>query len=199
MNSPAFTELLRGHAPAESIDRLAAYAQLLERWSSRHNLVKAASREALVRRHLLESLLPLDGLPPTGRLIDIGSGAGLPGIPILCALSGWSGALVEPRQKRATFLRLAVREIGLDARVIQDRYEGVRDTGFDLITTRAVGGHDALLSWSRSRLRPGGMVAIWSTEAEARRWRRVSSWSVISSPIPGLDRGRLIMLRVCST
>lgn len=197
--SETFLDLLEGRVPRQALDRIVAYCELLERWAARHNLVRVATRRELVERHVLESLAVTEHLGPTGRLVDIGSGAGLPGVPVLCAMDGWSGILIEPRQKRWTFLSLVVRELGLQARVERTRYEAVEESGFDLVTARAVGGHEDLLRWASPRLAPNGAVAIWGTVNEERRLGGLSGWSVISSALPGLDRGRLIFFKVCST
>lgn len=199
MSEPSFVDLLEDRAPREAIDRLVAYGELLERWSDRHNLVRVVDRRELVERHLLESLAPIEHLKTEGRLVDVGSGAGLPGVPLLCAMEGWSGLLIEPRQKRWAFLSLVIRELGLDALAARVRYKDVAETGFDLVTSRAVGGHEVLLEWARRHMCSSGTVAIWGTVDEARRLGGLSGWSVISSPLLGLDRGRLIFFKVCST
>ena len=199
MVQPSFSDLLQDRAPQRAIDRLAAYCEILEKWASRHNLVRVSGRRELVDRHILESLAPIEHLGQTGRLVDIGSGAGLPGVPLLCAMDRWSGLLVEPRQKRWAFLSLIVRELGLDARVLRSRYETLNEGRFDLVTARAVGGHEALLAWAPEHLAPAGEVALWATIDEARRLGGLSGWSVLSSPLLGLERGRLIFFKVCST
>lgn len=199
MDRNSFTDLLEGRAPNEAVDRLAAYGELLERWAGRHNLVKVADRQELVDRHILESLAPLGHIDTTGRLMDAGSGAGLPGVPLLCVMNGWSGLLVEPRLKRWAFLGLVIRELGLNAEVVRDRYEAVEERDFDMVTARAVGGHEALLGWAANHIKPAGTVVIWATVDEEQRLGGLSGWSMLSSPLPGLDRGRLIFFKVCST
>lgn len=196
---PSFEALLEGRVPAAAIGRLAQYGRLLERWSEHHSLVRAADREALVTRHLVESVAGADGLPSGGTLVDVGSGAGLPGVPLLCALPGWRGVLLEPRLKRATFLALVIRELDLDAEVVRDRFEALTSGTFDLVTARALGRHEALLAWAAERLAPGGEVRLWATGDEAARLDGLVGWTVLSSPLPGLDRGRLIVLKVCFT
>ena len=199
MREASFRELLQDRAPRDAIDRLVAYGELLERWAGRHNLVRVADRQELVNRHILESLAPIEQIKERGRLVDIGSGAGLPGVPLLCALDGWSGLLVEPRQKRCAFLGLVIRELGLDAQVVRARYEAVEEIGFDMVTARAIGGYKALLTWAAGHIGPAGTVVIWGTVNEVRRLDGFSGGSVVGSPLPGLERGRLIFLKVCST
>jgi len=195
----SFDELLRGRVPPGAIDRLAAYGELLEHWSSRHNLICVANRTELVERHILESLAPIRDLPRSGALADIGSGAGLPGVPLLCAMDQWFGLLIEPRQKRWAFLSLVIRELGLNARAVRVRYEAAEEGRFDLITARAVGCHESLLAWAAGRLNPAGAVALWATSSEVQSLGGLLGWSMVSSPLPGLERGRLILFKVCST
>ncbi len=199
MRQPSFIELIQGRVPGGAVDRLVAYGELLERWSLRHSLVKVGSREELVERHILESLAPIGLLDQVGHMVDIGSGAGLPGIPLLCVMDRWSGVLLEPRRKRWAFLSLVVRELGLRAQVIRARYESLKEGGFNLITARAVGGHEALLAWAPEHLAPSGSVALWATTDEAQRLGGLSGWSMVTSPLIGLERGRLIFFKVCST
>ena len=109
-----FEGLLAAHAGGAALQRLIRYAGLLERWSERHNLVCFSSRAELVERHILDSLEAAPLLERSGRLLDVGSGAGLPGVPLLAVRPLWSGVLLEPRQKRWAFLRTAIRENDAD-------------------------------------------------------------------------------------
>lgn len=194
--------LRREGVEAACIEPLAAYLSLLSRWNTTHNLVAAGSLEELVRRHVVEALAGAGHLPSAaGLLIDVGSGAGLPGIPLLVARPGWRGILVEPRTKRWAFLHLVVRELGLDAEVVDRRYQEM-DLGeqlLDVVVSRALGGHDELLAWSREHLRPAGKVLLWTTEEEVRRLESAPGWRVVSSPLPELDRGRLADFQPCFT
>ncbi len=146
-----------------------------------------------------KSLAPLSHMGERGRLLDVGSGAGIPGVPLLCALPGWTGTLLEPRQKRWAFLKMVIRELSLEADVVKERYSDWSGARVDLVTARAVGGHEALLKWARTRLTEDGAVALWATDAEEELFREHPGWHVLSSPIPSLDRGRLIRFQVCFT
>jgi len=195
-----FSGLLAAHVEGRALQRLAHYAELLERWSERHNLVRYSSREELVRRHILDALAAAPLLVGSGRLLDVGSGAGLPGVPLLAVRPQWGGVLLEPRQKRWAFLRTVVRELGLEADVARSRFQDLGECPkFDLITVRAVGGHEALLEWARGRLTEGGEVVIWTTVDGQAALEAVAGWRVLSSQQPGLDCGRLARLQPCFT
>lgn len=201
--SDAYEAMLRGHvAEAEVRARLARYLALLERWAGTHNLVASATPEELVRRHVLEALAGLRALPgEPGLLVDVGSGAGLPGVPLLCAASGWRGLLVEPRQKRWAFLRLVVRELGLSAEAMRVRFQDLPvDAGeFTVVCARAVGRHRELLRWARPRLANGGKVVLWTTVDGCHELAQLSGWRMVSSPLPDSGSGRLAELQPCFT
>jgi 16S rRNA (guanine527-N7)-methyltransferase len=199
-NVAEFSDLLAAHAGGQPLQRLVRYAELVERWSERHNLVRFSSREEFVQRHVLDALAAAPLLRGSGRLLDVGSGAGLPGVPLLAVRPQWGGVLLEPRQKRWAFLRTAVRELGLDAEVARARFQDL-DEGprFDLITARAVGGHEELLLWARDRLTEDGEVVVWTTVDGQAVLEAVAGWRVLSSQQPGFERGRLARLQPCFT
>lgn len=196
----SFADLLAAHYEGEALRRLTRYAELLERWSERHNLVSFAGREELVNRHILDSLAAAPLLAGRGRLLDVGSGAGLPGVPLLAVRPQWRGVLLEPRQKRWAFLRTVVRELGLAAEVDRSRYQDLGECApFDVVTARAVGGYEDLLEWTRARLAPAGEVLLWTTDDGVTTMKAVVGWRVLSSRLPGLDCGRLARLQPCFT
>jgi 16S rRNA (guanine527-N7)-methyltransferase len=196
-----YRRLLEPHVGPEVGSRLARFAELLERWSRTHNLVRFGSRQELVQRHLLDALAAVPHLAPRGRLLDVGSGAGLPGIPLLVAVSQWRGVLLEPRSKRWAFLCHAVREVGVEAEVVRERLQdfGGRDQRFDLITVRALTVDHRLLAWARGWLVHDGCVLVWTTEALLEGLEGLSDWRVVSSPLPCLERGVLARLKPCFT
>lgn len=197
---PAFADLLAPFAADEGLERLVRYAELLERWSTRHNLVSAASREELVARHIADALAAAPLMPADGSLLDVGSGAGLPGVPLLAVHPGWGGILLEPRQKRWAFLSLVIRELDLDAAAERGRYQALEaGRRWDLITARAVGGYEELLGWAHRRLLPGGELVLWTTIETEKRLSAQPGWRVLSSALPGLDRGRLCRMQPCFT
>ena len=118
-----YRELLDEHLKGAVLERMVRYAELLELWSAKHSLVRFAEPRELVDRHLLDALAGVRLLEGRGRLLDVGSGAGLPGVPLLIAKPRWRGVLLEPRQKRWAFLKLVIRELGLDAEAVDRRYE----------------------------------------------------------------------------
>lgn len=121
----------------ETSGRLERYVELLREEASRQNLVSAATLDQVWNRHILDSAQLLRFEPNAGASwIDIGSGAGLPGIVIASMVEG-PITLVEPRRLRAEFLHKACESLGLKARVVCEKVERVQGK-FDVITARAV-------------------------------------------------------------
>ena len=121
----------------ETLARLHRYADLLTAEAARQNLVSRSALDELWRRHIVDSAQLVRFEPePNAAWVDIGSGAGLPGIVIACLVAG-PVTLIEPRRLRAEFLAAVVSDLGLRAPVVQskaERFEG----RFDVITGRAV-------------------------------------------------------------
>jgi len=192
---PSFNELLSVHFAGVALDGMIRYAELLEEWSARHSLVRFSSRAELVNRHLLDACAGTRLLKDGGRVLDVGSGAGLPGVPLLISQPGAEGVLLEPRQKRWAFLKRVIRDLELRAEAVDQRYQEIGSSErFDLITARAVGGYEGLLAWSRNHLSPGGGVALWTTREGEGALSLIAGWRVLSWPLVGLDRGRLVYL-----
>jgi 16S rRNA (guanine527-N7)-methyltransferase len=182
------------------VERLVRYAVLVERWSRRHSLICFRDRGELVQRHLAEALAALPSMGEQGVLVDVGSGAGIPGVPLLAVRAEWRGVLLEPRQKRWAFLRTVVRELGLRAVVLATRFEDHRPAvEVDLVTVRGLADVDAVLDWGRSLLSAGGKVLVWGTEEREARLAARAGWRVLSCALAHLERGRLIECRPCFT
>jgi len=90
--------------PEGSIDRLAAFLRLLEKWNRVHNLTAVRETDQMVALHLLDSLALLPHLTAARSLVDVGTGAGLPGIPIAIARPDLQVTLLDSSHKKATFL-----------------------------------------------------------------------------------------------
>lgn len=146
-------------------EKLRTYEDLLRLWSRRINLV---GPEALanLEAHCAEALEAADFLEPEGNVLDMGSGGGLPGIPIAIHCTEARVHLVEADEKKWAFLKAVIRECALNAVVLGDRLERVVERldpslHFSLVTSRAVGHHDRWLPVIRDRIPPGGRVALF--------------------------------------
>ena len=168
-----------GAPAAEDVDwprilpQLATYLELLLKWNARLNLTAIRAPEAIVLRHFGESLfagLRLFSAPGiesgTGAtMLDFGSGAGFPGIPIQILRPRLHVTLAESRQKKAAFLREAVRELGLEAEVWSGRVEDMPPVrAFDVVALRAV--DEMKLAVAAAARRALDTLAILGTRSE---------------------------------
>ena len=122
----------------EIVVKLEAFANLLHEWNQIHNLTGAKSLKAIYA-NIIDSLYPLTFIIKPKRLLDVGTGAGFPGLVLAIALEETEVVLSEPLKKRVSFLKYAAIDLGLvNVRVEAKRVEEVRDELFDLISSRAV-------------------------------------------------------------
>ena len=142
--------------PDSTIEHLLDYVELLLRWNGAYNLTAVRDPGEMVTRHLLDSLAVLPYV--TGQtLADLGTGAGIPGIPLALAKPELEVHLVDSNGKKTRFLREAIRHLKLSgrARVNECRVEAV-DGEFDCITARAFATLADMLAWGGHLLKPDG-------------------------------------------
>jgi len=183
---------------------LLAYLGLLARWNRTYNLTAVRDPREMVARHLLDSLAMapfLDDLAArNGSLADLGTGAGLPGIPLAIARPGLRVALVESNGKKARFLREAVRQLGLgNVQVAESRIEAFDAPGrFDAITARALATLPLILDLGGHLLAPGGrLLAMKGVVPDEEIAALPPGWRVESVQpltVPGLDAERHLVV-----
>jgi 16S rRNA (guanine527-N7)-methyltransferase len=140
----------RFNVSRETLGSLSAYVALLEKWQRRINLVSPTTLPDIWHRHILDSAQLLPYLPVVStrqrcQILDIGSGAGFPGL-VLSILGAGDVQLVESDQRKAVFLRTVIRELGLTARVSNQRIETLPACQPDVITARALAALPKLMS-----------------------------------------------------
>ena len=120
---------------------LLRYLALLDEWNAIHNLTAIRDPRQQVTKHLLDSLSVLPWVPERGRLLDVGAGAGLPGIPLALARPGLEVTLLDSRNKKVRFCEAAIAALGLAPRVraVHSRCESFHGPRFDAIISRAFG------------------------------------------------------------
>jgi 16S rRNA (guanine527-N7)-methyltransferase len=153
--------------------QLSNYLDLLVKWNARTNLTAIREPEEMVRRHFGESLFAAvhlgARLPSGARVLDFGSGAGFPGLPIQLLHPELRVTLAESQGKKSSFLREAVRTLGLPTEVWAGRVEAMpavdgSSRRFDAVTLRAVDNMQQALAEARQRVAPGGWLVTLSTE-----------------------------------
>lgn len=145
--------------------RFEAYLALLLKWNARINLTAVREPDAILRRHFAESVFAAGHVPAHAKtLLDYGSGAGLPGIPIALCRPQLAITLAESQSKKAAFLREAVRALELRAEVWDHRVEALpAHRVFDCVTLRAVDKMAAACRAAVPRLAPGGTLLVFAT------------------------------------
>ena len=149
-------------SPDAALDAtLAEFLRELARWGDRMNLVGSTNPTAM-SRHVEDSLAAVPHLPKGARVVDLGSGAGFPGLPIAIARRDLRVMLVEIREKRVAFLRHVVRTLELDVDVRRESIEVPPETRFEIALLRAVAAPERSLELARPWVDDAGEVWIWA-------------------------------------
>jgi 16S rRNA (guanine527-N7)-methyltransferase len=167
-----------------ALDQLAQYLELLLRWNARLNLTAVREPMQIVERHFIECIQCAQALPEVRTLLDFGSGAGLPGIPIAIVRPEISVTLGESQGKKAAFLREAGRVLGLNAEVFDQRIETMDpERTFDAVTLRAVDRMAEAATLGFKRVKPDGWMILFAT---------VQTEEALMAALPGLRWERRI-------
>ena len=144
--------------------RIQLYLDLLVKWNHKINLTAEKDPDSILKRHLFDSLQYCRAFKPSFRLMDIGSGAGFPGIPLKIIFPEMPLVLVESQRKRCSFMKTVVRELELDkTEVIHARAEdlpAIREGQFDAVIFRAVSSLNQCLKLGEWFVAPGGRLIV---------------------------------------
>ena len=167
------------------------YLALLLRWNARLNLTAFRDPESILRRHFVESIAAARALPAgLATLLDFGSGAGLPGIPIAICRPSLAVTLAESQSKKAAFLNEAVRTLGLNVRVHSARAETLKQQ-FDCVILRAVDRMEQAVHAAAQLVAPSGWLAPLTTHADLPALQSAAGpgfeW-IPPSPLSGSDQ-----------
>jgi 16S rRNA (guanine527-N7)-methyltransferase len=163
-------ETLRVSLSEEQIRLFNLYWRELQEWNRYTNITAVSGLRDTIIKHFLDSLSVVENLPGSGRLADIGSGGGFPGIPIKIVRPGLSLVLIEAARKKANFLQQAVRTLGLqEIKVYHGRAESLclREQ-FDCVVSRAFSSIEAFLKISTPVLTQEGIIIVMKGKAVAR-------------------------------
>lgn len=158
---------------ADQSQKLADYADLLVDWNEKINLTAITDSEGIIEKHFLDCFLPLSmfKMPQNAKVIDVGTGAGFPGIPWKIARSDINLTLLDSLQKRLNFLGEVLSKIGYEAELVHGRAEdlgnGEMRESFDIATARAVARLSVLAEYCLPFVEVGGyLVALKGPDAE---------------------------------
>ena len=184
---------------AAQVATLERYLDLLEKWNRVYNLTAIRERSRMVTHHLLDSLAVLPHVHGP-RVLDVGSGAGLPGIPIAIAGPALHVALLESNHKKSAFLTQAVAELQLaNVQVVTERIESWQtETRFDTIVSRAFAELGEFVSLAGRLLAPQGVLAAMKGVHPFEEIERLPQGyrveRVVRLSVPGLDAERHLVL-----
>ncbi len=176
---------------AGTVGQFTDYISLILRWNARTNLTAIRGEDGILSKHIVESIALARLLPiQIGTLLDFGSGAGLPGIPIALCRPEIAVTLAESQGKKAAFLREAMRVLGLSIRVHGGRAETLTER-FGCVAMRAVDQMAEAVTVATSLVRPGGWLALMTTDGELDRLKAAAgtgfAWE-IPAVLPGGEK-----------
>jgi 16S rRNA (guanine527-N7)-methyltransferase len=182
------------------MDRFGLYLDLLSKWQPRINLVATSTLELAWQRHILDSGQLAAYLPPAPKLIlDVGSGAGFPGL-VLAIMTGHRVELVESDQRKAVFLSTVIRELGLDAAVHNCRIESLPPLYPDVITARALAALPKLLNLIEKQLHEGCSCLFLKGASINEELTQIESCSSMTASIhPSLSGADGVVLQLLPT
>jgi 16S rRNA (guanine527-N7)-methyltransferase len=181
----------------ETLERLGAYAELLRRWSGRINLVSRNTLGDLWRRHFLDSAQLLPFIPnKTRRLVDLGSGAGFPGLVL--AILGVPGVeLVESDARKCVFLREAARIVNAPVAITDSRIETVKPSTAEIVTARACAPLDKLLPLAQRFIGPNTLCLFLKGEhVEEELTAARQGWRMTAARHPSRADPRGVILKL---
>ena len=164
----------------EQVLQIQQYIKILLAWNEKISLTAIRDPLEMLYRHFCESMYAAISVPvEKGRLADVGSGAGFPGIPLKIVLPSLRVFLVESNLKKATFLAEVIRELGLkDAQVLVRRYEELHEemAPLDYVCSRALGEFPAFLKWAASDQIGANQVILWIGARDLVEIQRIDGW-----------------------
>jgi 16S rRNA (guanine527-N7)-methyltransferase len=174
---------------------LLTYVALLLKWNKAYNLT-AVSEPEIINKHLLDSLAILPWLQGT-RIVDVGTGAGFPGMPLAIANPDLALTLLDSCGKKIRFLREVKRALCLDnVTIVESRAENYHpDINFDTVTSRALSSINQLIAWTKHLLHPHGIwLAMKGPEAESELANVTYRWHVERYTLPNAHERCCILI-----
>ena len=180
----------------ETLDRFLLYAEILAKWQAKINLISESSMVNVWSRHFLDSAQLYDLVPRGAKtLLDIGSGAGFPGM-VLAVMGVKNITLVEADSRKCLFLSEVLRETGKHANIVNCRIEKFDGGYFDIITARALAPMDKLLSYINPHFGPSTKGLFLKGEQVDRELTKAKKqWKLEYKTVPSItnDRGSIII------
>ncbi len=200
MTDQALFRLLPEPPSDEEAKKLSLFLDKLLFWNKSYNLTAITERREAVIKHLLDSLViapELKKYEGVNSILDVGSGAGLPGIPLSIVLPQFHFTLLDSSGKRVRFMRQMKLELGLDnVEIVQSRVQDFQsEEGFDLITSRAFANGEDMVKWSEHLLAKDGVFGAMKGLYYPEEWENLDHYRVeaVALKVPQLEEERHII------
>lgn len=188
--------------PDETREKLLGYIELIHKWNKVYNLTAIREPESMLTQHILDSLSVLPHIHGK-TLLDVGCGAGLPGIPLALARPELQVTMLDSNHKKTAFVQQAIIELGIgNAKVLCDRVEALEhENKFDVVISRAFSDLAEFVKLAGGLVAPGGrmvaMKGVYPHEELAQLPGKAEVEEVIPLTVPGLEANRhLVMIKV---
>ncbi len=181
---------------AAQTDAFLRYLDLLDKWNKKFNLTGTKDSNEIVINHFLDSITALKYVDPTDRVLDIGSGAGFPGIPIKIIIEGADVTLIDSVHKKVSFMREVIRELGLSnikalwGRAGED-LEQLSAESFDVVISRALADIETMIKLSTPYLKPSGKIILMRGKKGAQELSELPAGILRSFEVMERDELRL--------
>jgi len=184
----------------EQVDKLTIYLELLKKWNRAYNLTAITGPAKMVAYHVLDSLSILEHIPPHGVCLDVGTGAGLPGIPLAIMLPESNWILLDSNGKKTRFVQQAIAHCNLGhVKVVQSRVEDYHaETSFDVIVSRAYSSLADFMATVEGLWQPNTQLITMKTQLTADEMEAVdrSQFQIqtFNLQVPGIAQARSLVI-----
>ncbi|NOQ64617.1 MAG: 16S rRNA (guanine(527)-N(7))-methyltransferase RsmG [Methyloprofundus sp.] len=182
-------------ATEAQLDALLDFVSLIEKWNKAYNLTAIRKHDEMLRLHILDSLAILPYLSGK-KILDVGTGAGLPGIPLAIFRPDISFALLDSNSKKTRFVQQAVLELKLkNVEVIHSRVEKLaRDAEYDAILSRAFASFDDIMNLTEYLLQPEGVLLAMKAQVSDSELNAIKRpFTIHPITVPGVDAERCVV------
>lgn len=179
----------------KQLDLLLAFVSLIEKWNKAYNLTAIRSRDEMVRLHILDSLAIMPFVSEN-KIIDVGTGAGLPGIPLAIVMPDTEFTLLDSNSKKTRFVQQVVLELQLhNVEVAHSRVENFGHQGeYDAVLSRAFASLEDIMNLTEYLLRPAGVLIAMKGQVPEEELKKINrTYAVNPIFLPGVDAERCVL------
>ncbi len=178
------------------IEKFIVYQRELLEWNKKMNLVSSRDEQRLIKRHFLDSLEPIKFIPDEARVLDIGSGAGFPGVPIKIIRDDIHLDLLEPKLKRFNFLSHLVKTLNLSIGIYRERIEDFDNNEmYDIVLSRSVGKLKWLTPVALSVLSSDGKIITYKGSRFWEEFKEIDNWKIFHRKPRKFCDGTIVVLK----